>query len=67
VVPVESSVYYRRDTVRLFLARAVKGDVRVSCGFGEDPNTLPMDVGRLMPVLARYAVPVTGHAHGSAT
>ena len=57
VAPVERAVYYHRDTVRLYLARPCLGRVRVSCGYGEDPDVLPVDTGRLMPVLARLHVP----------
>lgn len=58
-IPVESEVYYRRDTARLRLGRDPAGALRVSCGYGEDPDTLPIDVERQMPVLACHAFPVT--------
>lgn len=56
---VERTVYYRRDTVRLYLSRPCRGAVRVSCGYGEDPDVLPVDTGRLLPILARLHVPAT--------
>ncbi len=57
-VPIEKILYFHRDSVKLFLARAPSGPVRVSCGYGEDPDTLPVDVERLLPVLAFHSVPV---------
>ena len=57
VAGVESAVYYRRDTVRLFVARPLRGPVTVSCGYGEDPDTLPLDVERQMPILACHGFP----------
>jgi hypothetical protein len=57
VAPVERTVFYHRDTVRLYLSRPCRGRVRVSCGYGEDPDVLPVDTGRLMPILARLHVP----------
>lgn len=57
-VAVETAVYYRRDTVRLFLARAPRGPAKVSCGYGEDPDTLPVDVERSLPILACHEFPV---------
>lgn len=58
-IPVAGAVFYRRDTVRLDLARAASGAVRLSCGYGEDPEALPVDVERQMPILACHGVPVT--------
>ncbi|MDB5050605.1 MAG: hypothetical protein JWO30_3676 [Fibrobacteres bacterium] len=56
-VPVEKAIYFHRDSVKLFLAKAPRGSVRVSCGYGENPDTLPMDVERQMPVLAFHGIP----------
>lgn len=59
LVPVDAAVYYRRDTVRLHLERALQGTATVSCGYGEDPETLPVDVERRLPILACHAFPAT--------
>jgi hypothetical protein len=56
-LPIEKVLYFHRDSAKLFLAKAPKGPVRVSCGYGENPETLPMDVERQMPVLAFHGVP----------
>ena len=42
VAPGERTVFYHRDTVRLYLSRPCRGKVRVSCGYGEDPDVLPV-------------------------
>lgn len=55
-IPLEKTVYFHRDSVKIFLKRAPRGQVRVSCGYGEDPDTLPLDVERQMPVLAFHAI-----------
>jgi len=51
-VPIEKIVHFHRNAVKLFLARPVQGLARISCGFGENPDSLPVDVERQMPVLA---------------
>jgi hypothetical protein len=56
-VPIAKVVYFHRDSVKLFLARPPRGRALVSCGHGEDPDALPMDVERQLPVLAFDAVP----------
>jgi sialate O-acetylesterase len=56
-VPIEKILYFHRDSVKLFLAKAPRGSVRVSCGYGENPDALPMDVERQMPVLAFHGIP----------
>ena len=55
-LPIEKVVFFHRDSVKLFLARIPRGAVRVSCGYGEDPDTLPVDVERQMPVLAFHGI-----------
>lgn len=55
---VASAVHYRRDTVRLNLSRPVRGTVTVSGGYGENPDALPVDVERQMPILAFHGFPV---------
>lgn len=57
VAPVEKILYFHRDSVRLMLGRSVRGLARVSCGYGENPETLPVDVERQLPVLAFHDVP----------
>lgn len=57
-VPVEKIVYFHRDSVRLGLGRPVGPDAVVSCGYGENPDALPVDVERLMPALAFHALPL---------
>lgn len=59
VIGTDAGTYYRRDTVRLRLARMPEGPMRVSCGYGEDPDALPVDVDRQLPVLACHGFPVT--------
>lgn len=59
-VPVEKILYFHRDSVKLFLANLPKGTARISCGHGENPDTLPVDVERLMPVLAFHGIAVAG-------
>jgi hypothetical protein len=54
---IDKILYFHRDSVKLFLAKAPRGVVKVSCGYGENPDTLPLDVERQMPVLAFHAVP----------
>lgn len=61
-VPVVGTVYYRRDTVRLLLSRPAREALSVSAGYGEDPDTLPVDTGSGTPILAFHAVPVPFHA-----
>jgi sialate O-acetylesterase len=56
VVAIDKILYFHRDSVKLHLARSVKGDVHVSAGYGEDPDTLPVDVERLIPILAFHRV-----------
>lgn len=58
VIPVERVVYFHRDSVRLQLARPMGKAASVSCGYGEDPDALPVDVERQMPALAFHAVPI---------
>ncbi|MDB5106763.1 MAG: hypothetical protein JWP91_4452 [Fibrobacteres bacterium] len=58
-VPIDKILYFQRDSVKLFLARTPRGTVRISCGHGENPDTLPMDMERQMPVLSFHAVPVS--------
>ena len=60
VIATDAGTYYRRDTVRLRLARMPAGSLRVSCGYGEDPDGLPVDVDRQMPILACHGFPVQG-------
>jgi hypothetical protein len=57
-VPIEKVIYFHRDSARLMLARALEGKATVSCGHGENPDALPLDVERQMPVLAFHAAPV---------
>lgn len=47
-------------TIRLRLDRAVEGKAFVHAGFGVDPLLLPMDMERVMPILAFYNAPVSG-------
>jgi sialate O-acetylesterase len=56
-VSIEKVLYFHRDSVRLFLTKPPRGPARVSCGYGENPDSLPMDVERQMPVLAFHSVP----------
>ncbi|MEO6098159.1 MAG: sialate O-acetylesterase [Fibrobacteria bacterium] len=56
VVAIHKVLYFQRDSVRLDLARPVKGEVYVSAGYGEDPDTMPVDVERLLPILAFHRV-----------
>lgn len=58
VIPVEQAVHYRRDTVRITLARPVSGSATVSGGYGEDPDALPVDVERQLPVLSFHGFPI---------
>jgi sialate O-acetylesterase len=55
-VPIDKVVFFHRDSVKLFLGRIPRGKVTVSCGYGEDPDTLPVDVERQMPVLAFHGI-----------
>lgn len=54
---IDKILYFHRDSVKLFLAKAPRGAVRVSGGYGENPDTLPLDVERQLPVLAFHGVP----------
>lgn len=56
VVPIEKTVHFHRDSVKVFLARPVQGTARISCGYGENPDALPVDVERQMPVLAFHGI-----------
>jgi hypothetical protein len=58
VIPVEKTVYFHRDSVRLQLNRPIGKNAVISCGYGEDPDALPLDVERQMPVLAFHGVPI---------
>jgi sialate O-acetylesterase len=58
-VAIEKILYFHRDSVKLFLAKHPKGTARISCGHGENPDILPVDVERLMPVLAFHGIAVT--------
>lgn len=55
-VPIDKILYFHRDSVKLFLAKQPKGAARISCGHGENPDMLPVDVERLMPVLAFHGM-----------
>ena len=57
-VPIAKVLYFHRDSVRLALARPVRGTVSAGCGYGENPAAMPVDVERLMPALAFHAAPV---------
>jgi sialate O-acetylesterase len=59
LVPIEKIIYLQRDSVRLFLNRVMAGTIRVSCGYGENPDIMPMDMERQMPVLAFYGLAAT--------
>lgn len=59
VIPVEKAVYFHRDSVRLSLARPAGRDAVISCGYGENPDALPLDVERQMPALAFHAIPLS--------
>ena len=61
-IGIQKILYFHRDSVKLFLAKHPKGTARVSCGHGENPDTLPVDVERVMPVLAFHGVVVSGNA-----
>ncbi|MEO7425001.1 MAG: sialate O-acetylesterase [Fibrobacteria bacterium] len=56
-IPIDKVLYFHRDSVKLFLARPPRGPTRVSCGYGENPDLLPVDVERQMPVLSFHSVP----------
>jgi sialate O-acetylesterase len=56
VIPIEKLIHFHRDSVKLFLTRPVKGTARISCGYGENPGTLPIDIERQMPVLAFHGI-----------
>jgi sialate O-acetylesterase len=58
VVPVEKAIFFHRDSVRLQLGRPLGNNAVISCGYGEDPDALPLDVERQMPALAFHAVPI---------
>ena len=57
-VPVEKVMYPRNATVRLTLARALKGRATVQGAVGIDPAIVPMDIERMMPMLGFYGVAV---------
>jgi sialate O-acetylesterase len=61
-IGIQKILYFHRDSVKLFLANPPKGTARVSCGYGENPDTLPVDVERVMPVLAFHGIAVSGRA-----
>jgi sialate O-acetylesterase len=58
VIPVEKAVYFHRHSVRLQLGRPLGTGAMISCGYGEDPDALPIDVERQMPALAFHAIPL---------
>ena len=51
-VPIDKIVYYQKDFIKVFLKRAIEGQGKISGGYGENPQTLPLDVERRMPILA---------------
>jgi sialate O-acetylesterase len=56
VVAINKVLYFHKNSVKLDLARAVNGEVHVSAGYGEDPDTLPVDVERQLPILAFHRI-----------
>lgn len=58
-VPVRQVIYPKNDTVQLVLERPPTGAAVVHAGYGLNPATLPMDLERLLPILAFTGLPVT--------
>ncbi len=58
LVPITRVAYPQDATVRLELARPLCGPAVVHGGFGLDPETMPMDMERFLPLLGFYGAPV---------
>ncbi len=57
-VPLAGVAYPGDTTVRLALTRSLADGAVVHGGYGEAPATVPLDIERMMPMLAFWAVPV---------
>jgi sialate O-acetylesterase len=57
-VPVEEATYPGGDRIRLRLARPLAGAAVVHAGGGMNPPPVPLDIERLMPILAFHGQPV---------
>ena len=67
VVPLTSCAYPSADTITLHCARAVSeaellGGLALHGGYGCDPDTMPMDMERVVPMLGFYGLEVRGAA-----
>lgn len=59
IVPVRQVTYPGNDTICLALERSLQGTTYVDGAPGLNPPPVPMDMERLIPMLAFYGVPVT--------
>ncbi len=64
-IPIVKVVYYHRDCVRLVFGRSLQGNVWVSCGAGENPEDLPVDVERRLPILAFHDYEIPNQSSGA--
>ena len=63
-VPVRQISYPGNDTIVLMLVRPLQGPAYVDGAPGLNPPPVPMDMERLLPILAFYGVPVAGRYPG---
>lgn len=63
-VGVEKIEYGNTPVIRLQLARELSGNAVVHGAYGGNPETVPMDMDRALPMLAFYGFPVTTRASG---
>ena len=59
-VPITKVSYQQNATVQLTLERPLTGRAVVHGGFGRNPDTMPMDVERFVPILGFYDVEIAG-------
>ncbi|MCL4506292.1 MAG: sialate O-acetylesterase [Chloroflexi bacterium] len=58
VAAVQKTIYPGDDTIQLALARPVVGGAVVHGAYGPDPDIVPMDMERFMPMLAFHGLAV---------
>lgn len=59
VATVNKVEYTSSAIIRLHLERSITGKTVVHGGYGSDPQTVPMDMDRMMPMLSFYGFPIS--------
>jgi hypothetical protein len=58
VIPIRQVVYPKNATVQLLLERPLSGEAAVHGGYGMNPDQMPLDIERLLPILAFHGLKV---------